>query len=164
MWVRTKIPAPSARGRTGSAVGAAGTLAENSAQAVQVSLGSIPARRSAPSWRDKHTHNFGGREYVLEEAIKADVSIVKAWKGDRAGNLVYRKTSRNFNPMIATCGKICVAEVEELVEVGALDPDQIHTPGIFVDRIIQGPKYEKRIEFRTVSGAAASKRILPSAT
>ncbi len=110
---------------------------------------------------DKHTHHFGDKEYVLEEAIRSDLSIVKAWKGDKAGNLVYRKTSRNFNPMIATCGKITVAEVEQLVEVGELDPDQIHTPGIFVDRIIQGPKYEKRIEFRTVSGAAASKKDSP---
>jgi 3-oxoacid CoA-transferase len=110
---------------------------------------------------DKHTHNFGGKEYVLEEAITADVSIVKAWKGDKAGNLVYRKTTRNFNPMIATCGKVTVAEVEELVEIGELDPDQIHTPGIFVDRIVVGPKYEKRIEFRTVQGAAASKKDSP---
>jgi len=110
---------------------------------------------------DKHTHHFHGREYVLEEAIHADVSIVKAWKGDKAGNLVYRKTTRNFNPMVATCGKVTVAEVEELVEIGALDPDQIHTPGIFVDRIIQGAKYEKRIEFRTVQGAAASKKDSP---
>ena len=100
-------------------------------------------------------------EYVLEEGIRADVSIVKAWKGDKAGNLVYRKTSRNFSPMIATCGKVTVAEVEQLVEVGELDPDQIHTPGIYVDRIIQGAKYEKRIEFRTVSGAAASKKDSP---
>jgi 3-oxoacid CoA-transferase len=110
----------------------------------------------------KPTRTFDdGREYVLEEAIRADVSIVKAWKGDKAGNLVYRKTSRNFNPMIATCGKVCVAEVEQLVEVGELDPDDIHTPGIFVDRIIQGARYEKRIEFRTVQGAAASRKDSP---
>jgi 3-oxoacid CoA-transferase len=108
--------------------------------------------------KGKDTRAFDGREYVLEEAIRADVSIVKAWKGDKAGNLIYRKTSRNFNPMIATCGKVCVAEVEQLVEVGELEPDDIHTPGIFVDRIIQGQKYEKRIEFRTVQGAAASKK------
>ena len=82
---------------------------------------------------------------------------MKAWKGDTAGNLVYRKTSRNFNPMIASCGKVCVAEVEELVEAGALDPDGIHTPGIFVDRIIQGASYEKRIEFRTVQGGEMKK-------
>jgi 3-oxoacid CoA-transferase len=109
----------------------------------------------------KATRSFDGKEYVLEEGIRADVSIVKAWKGDKAGNLVYRKTSRNFNPMIASCGKVTVAEVEELVEVGQLDPDQIHTPGIYVDRIIQGAKYEKRIEFRTVTGAAASKKDSP---
>jgi 3-oxoacid CoA-transferase len=110
---------------------------------------------------EKDTRSFGGKEYVLEESIQADVSIVKAWKGDKSGNLVYRKTARNFNPMIATCGKICVAEVEELVEVGQLDPEQVHTPGVYVDRIIQGPKYEKRIEFRTVAGAAASKKESP---
>ncbi|WP_096284245.1 3-oxoacid CoA-transferase [Mycobacterium ahvazicum] len=104
---------------------------------------------------------FDGTEYVLEEGIQADVAIVKAWKGDTAGNLIYRKTARNFNPMIATCGKVTVAEVEELVEVGELDPDQIHTPGIYVDRIIAGPSYEKRIEFRTTSGAAAAKHESP---
>ncbi|MBK6660082.1 MAG: 3-oxoacid CoA-transferase subunit B [Proteobacteria bacterium] len=105
----------------------------------------------------KETKVFKGVEYVLEEGITADVAIVKAWKGDKAGNLVYRKTARNFNPMIATCGKMCVAEVEELVEAGELDPDQIHTPGIYVDRIIEGKNYEKRIEFRTVAGAGAKK-------
>lgn len=109
----------------------------------------------------KETKAFGDKEYVLEESIVADVAIVKAWKGDKAGNLVYRKTARNFNPMIATCGKITVAEVEELVEVGELEPDDIHTPGIYISRIIQGPSYEKRIEFRTVSGAAASKKDSP---
>src|SRR5438067_1641427 len=98
------------------------------------------------------------KEYVLEPGIRAEVSIVKAWKGDNSGNLIYRKTSRNFNPMIATCGKVCVAEVEQLVELGELDPDHIHTPGIFVDRIIQGDKYEKRIEFRTVQGADPNKK------
>ena len=104
---------------------------------------------------------FDGTEYVLEEGIRADVAIVKAWKGDTAGNLVYRETARNFNPMIATCGNVTVAEVEELVEVGELDPDLIHTPGIYVDRIIQGPGYEKRIEFRTTSGAAAVRSESP---
>lgn len=103
----------------------------------------------------KETKEFDGQGYVLEEGIRADVSIVKAWKGDKSGNLVFRKTARNFNPMIATCGKVCVAEVEELVEVGELDPDEIHTPGIYVDRIIQGAAYEKRIEFRTIAGAPA---------
>ncbi|BBD80787.1 3-oxoacid CoA-transferase subunit B [Aerosticca soli] len=105
----------------------------------------------------KEIHVFDGKEYVLEEAIHSDLSLVKAWKGDALGNLVFRKTARNFNPMIATCGKVCVAEVEELVPVGALDPDQIHVPGIYVDRIIQGEKYEKRIEFRTVAGANSGK-------
>ena len=86
---------------------------------------------------------------MLEEGIRADLSHRQGLEGRQAGNLVYRKTARNFNPMIATCGKVTVAEVEELVEVGELDPDHIHTPGIYVDRIIQGAKYEKRIEFRT---------------
>ncbi|MGH7938145.1 MAG: 3-oxoacid CoA-transferase, partial [Chthoniobacterales bacterium] len=105
----------------------------------------------------KDTKKFGDLDYVLEPGIKADVSLVKAWKGDKSGNLIFRKTSRNFNPMIASCGKVCVAEVEELVEMGELDPDQIHTAGIFVDRIIQGAKYEKRIEFRTVQGGVMKK-------
>ena len=105
----------------------------------------------------KETKIFKGVEYVLEEGITADVAIVKAWKGDKAGNLIYRKTARNFNPMIATCGKVCIAEVEELVEVGELEPDHIHTPGIYVDRIFQGVNYQKRIEFRTIAGAGAKK-------
>ena len=109
----------------------------------------------------KETRRFDGRDYVLEPAIRADVAIVKAWKGDRDGNLVFRKTARNFNPMIATCGRVTVAEVEELVEPGQLDPDHIHTPGIYVDRILQGKRYEKRIEFRTVAGAAAPARHDP---
>ncbi|MFY2859657.1 3-oxoacid CoA-transferase [Mycobacterium sp. THU-M104] len=102
----------------------------------------------------KETRVFDDTEYVLEEGIRADVALVKAWKGDTAGNLVYRKTARNFNPMVATCGAVTVAEVEELVEVGELDPDLVHTPGIYVDRIIEGRNYEKRIEFRTVSTGA----------
>src|SRR5438105_2878561 len=105
----------------------------------------------------KETKTFDGKEYVLEEGIRTDLSMVKAWKGDKAGNLVYRMTSRNFNPMIATCGKVCVAEVEELVEIGELDPDQVHTPGIYVDRIIQGARYEKRIAFRALAGATGKK-------
>src|SRR5258705_427734 len=109
----------------------------------------------------KETKTFDGKEYVLEEGIRADLAMVKAWKGDKSGNLVFRKTSRNFNPMIATCGKVCVAEVEQLVEVGELEPDSVHTPGIYVDRIIQGASYEKRIEFRTVQGSAASKKESP---
>jgi 3-oxoacid CoA-transferase len=109
----------------------------------------------------KETHQFKGENYVMEEAITADLSIVKAWKGDKAGNLVYNKTAQNFNPMIATCGKVTIAEVEQLVEIGELDPDGIDTPGVYVDRIVQGAKYEKRIEFRTVSGQAASKKENP---
>jgi 3-oxoacid CoA-transferase subunit A len=97
----------------------------------------------------KETKEFDGETYVLERGIRADLSLVKAWKADATGNLVYRKTARNFNPMVAMCGKICVAEVEEIVPVGSIDPDQIHTPGIFVDRIVQTVS-EKRIEQRTV--------------
>ena len=92
---------------------------------------------------------FDGEQFVLERGIRTDLSLVKAWKADRSGNLVYRKTARNFNPMVATCGTVCVAEVEEIVDTGALDPDQIHTPGIFVDRIVKTVS-EKRIEQRTV--------------
>jgi 3-oxoacid CoA-transferase subunit A len=94
----------------------------------------------------KETRIFQGRECVLEMGIFADFSLVKAWKADRMGNLVFRKTARNFNPMAATCGKICIAEVEEIVEVGDLDPDTIHTPGIFVHRLVLGHAFEKRIE------------------
>ncbi len=99
----------------------------------------------------KETREFNGEMYVMESGLTADLSIVKAWKGDKAGNLVFRKTARNFNPMMATAGKVCIAEVEELVEVGELDPDQIHTPAIYVNRIVQGADYEKRIERRTVT-------------
>ena len=97
----------------------------------------------------KPTKEFDGETYVMETGLVADLSIVKAWKGDREGNLIFRKTARNFNPMMATAGKKCVAEVEILVETGELDPDQIHTPGIYVDRIVKGD-FEKRIEQRTV--------------
>ena len=98
----------------------------------------------------KEHKEFDGQTYILERSLKADVSLVKAWKGDKAGNLVYRMTARNFNPNVATAGKITIAEVEHLVEVGELDPDQIHTPGIFVQRIILNATPEKRIEQRTV--------------
>lgn len=101
----------------------------------------------------KEVREFDGRKFVLERSIRADFSLVKAWKGDAMGNLIFRRTARNFNPMIATCGKICIAEVEELVPVGALEPDQIHTPGIYVKRIFQGSRYEKRIERRTIRNA-----------
>jgi 3-oxoacid CoA-transferase subunit A len=103
----------------------------------------------------KETRVFDGRTYVMERALHADFSIVKAWKGDRFGNLVYRKTTRNFNPMIAAAGRVTVAEVEILVEPGELEPDQIHTPGIYVQRIIKGAKYEKPIEQRTVRKRSA---------
>jgi 3-oxoacid CoA-transferase subunit A len=93
---------------------------------------------------------FGDETYILETGLIADVSLVKAWRGDTEGNLVYRKTARNFNPMMATAGRVTVAEVEELVPVGTIDPDHVHTPGIYVKRIIRGPKYEKRIEHLTV--------------
>ena len=98
----------------------------------------------------KEHKDFNGQTYILEEGFFADLSIVKAWKGDEEGNLVYRKTARNFNPVAAMCGKVCIAEVEELVPVGSLDPDHIHTPGIFVNKILVG-KHEKRIENMTVS-------------
>ena len=98
----------------------------------------------------KEVREFDGHLYVMERGLTADLSIVKAWKGDAEGNLVYRKTARNFNPMMATAGRVTVAEVEHLVPVGELDKDNIHTPGIFVDRIVQGATYEKRIERETV--------------
>jgi 3-oxoacid CoA-transferase subunit A len=99
----------------------------------------------------KEVRVFEGREYVLETGLTADFALVKAWKGDRLGNLVYRHTAANFNPMMATAGRVTIAEVEHLVEVGELDPAQIHTPSIYVHRIFQGAHYEKRIERRTVS-------------
>jgi 3-oxoacid CoA-transferase subunit A len=101
----------------------------------------------------KETREFEGRTYLMERGLRADFALVKAWKGDRWGNLVYRKTARNFNPMMATAAKVTIAEVEELVELGELEPDQIHTPGIYVQRIFEGKGYEKRIEKRTVRKA-----------
>jgi 3-oxoacid CoA-transferase A subunit len=98
----------------------------------------------------KETRRFDGRDYVMERALFADFALVKAWRGDRLGNLVYRKTARNFNEMMATAARVTIAEVEELVEPGELDPDLVHTPGIFVHRVVVGPRYEKRIERRTV--------------
>ena len=103
---------------------------------------------------NKETREFDGRPYVMEHALKADFAFVKAWKGDKWGNLVYRKTARNFNPMMATAAKITIAEVEHLVEVGELDPDLVHTPSIYVKRIFQGELYEKRIEKRTTRKAS----------
>lgn len=130
-----------------------GTLAEK----MRAGGAGIPAFFTAtgvgtPVAEGKEERNFNGRDYILEEAITGDFAIVKAWKADRYGNLVFRKTARNFNPLAATAGKITVVEVEEIVEVGELDPDQIHTPGIYVNRVIKG-SFEKRIEQRTTRPA-----------
>ena len=101
----------------------------------------------------KEVREFGGVPYVMERGIRADIALVKAWKADRQGNLVYRKTSRNFNPVVAMCGKVTVVEVEQIVDNGSIDPDHVHTPGIFVQRIVLNPTPEKRIEQRTVRKA-----------
>ena len=103
----------------------------------------------------KETREFDGRIYVMERALKADFALIKAWRGDTQGNLIYRKTARNFNPMMATAAKVTIAEVEELVKPGELDPDKIATPGVYVKRILQGETYEKRIERRTLRKAAS---------
>ena len=128
-----------------------GTLAER----IRAGGAGIPAFYTATGYgtrvaEGKETREFDGRHYVLEKALRADVSIVKAWKGDRFGNLVYRKTTRNFNPMIAAAGRLTIAEVEILVEPGELDPDQIHTPGIHVQRVVPVGKVTVGIEKRTV--------------
>ncbi len=101
----------------------------------------------------KETREFDGRQFVMERGIRGDFAFIKAWKGDRWGNLIYRKTARNFNPMMATAAEFVIAEVEELVELGTLDSDNVHTPGIYVNAIFQGPRYEKRIERRTTRKA-----------
>jgi 3-oxoacid CoA-transferase len=111
---------------------------------------------------DRETKRFGDSQYVLEPAINADLAIVKAWKADTAGNLVFRKTARNFNPLCAMCGRVTVAEVEEIVAAGQLDPDQVHLPGIYVDRIIRGEHYEKPIEQRTIRGQQTAKGLNPT--
>ena len=121
----------------------------------QVSEGGLPqlyagdgsVKKASPK---KETRDFDGRTFVLETALRADFALIKAWKGDALGNLVFRRTARNFSPMMATAAKVTLAEVEELVPAGMLDPDQVHTPGIYVDRIFAGARYEKRIEQRTV--------------
>src|SRR3984885_3215208 len=128
-----------------------GTLAER----IRAGGGGIPGFHTKTGVgtliaQGKEQKVFDGEPYILETGLNADLSIVKAWKGDAEGNLVFRMTARNFNPMMATAGKVTVAEVEEIVPVGALDPDCIHTPGIFVQRLVQGAHYEKRIEKRTV--------------
>ena len=104
----------------------------------------------------KEVKNFDGQDYILERGIFADLSIVKAWKADESGNLVFRKTARNFNLPAATCGKLCVVEVEEIVPVGSLDPDGIHLPGVYVQRIVLGAPYDKKIEFRTTRAKEAA--------
>ncbi|MGY8988508.1 MAG: CoA transferase subunit A, partial [Flavobacteriales bacterium] len=109
-----------------------------------------PAGYGTEVAKGKEVREYNGKPHILESALTADFAFVKAWKGDTAGNLIYKGTARNFNPLMAMAGKITVAEVEELVPAGELDPNQIHTPGIFVQRIFQGEKYEKRIEQRTV--------------
>ncbi len=128
-----------------------GTLAER----IRAGGAGIPAFYTATGVgtvvaEGKPVEAFEGKQYVREKWLKADLSIVRAWKGDAAGNLVYRKTARNFNPAMASAGRVTIAEVEEFVEVGSLDPDQIHTPGIFVDRVIQGRDYARQIEKLTV--------------
>ena len=109
-----------------------------------------PAGYGTEVGKGKEVRNYNGKPHILETALTADFAIVKAWKGDKSGNLIYKGTARNFNPAMAMAGKITIAEVEELVDPGVLDPNQIHTPGIFVQRIFQGKKFEKRIEQRTV--------------
>jgi len=128
-----------------------GTLAEK-CRAAQMGIPAFytPAGFGTEVAKGKETRVFDGKEFVLETAYKADFSLVKAWKGDESGNLIFRGTARNFNPIMCGAAKTTIVEVEELVPVGALDPNQIHTPGIFVDRIFQGAVYEKRIERRTV--------------
>ncbi|PJR03075.1 CoA transferase subunit A [Avrilella dinanensis] len=128
-----------------------GTLAEK-CRAAQAGIPAFftPAGYGTEVAEGKETREFNGKMYVLEEAFKADFAIVKAWKGDEAGNLIFKGTARNFNACMAGAGKITIAEVEELVPAGELDPNQIHVPGIFVKRIFQGENYEKRIEQRTV--------------
>lgn len=128
-----------------------GTLAER----LRAGGAGIPAFFTATGYGTivadgKETRQIDGRWYVLETALKADVSLVKAWKADQAGNLVFRKTARNFNPAAAMAGKVCIAEVEELVETGSIDPDHVHLPGIYVQRIVVNPTPEKRIEQRTI--------------
>ena len=128
-----------------------GTLAERCrAGGAGIPAFFTPAGYGTEVGEGKEVREFNGKMYLLETALTADFAFVKAWRGDTAGNLIYKGTAQNFNPMMATAGKITVAEVEELVPAGTLDPNQIHTPGIFVQRIFQGEHYEKRIEQRTV--------------
>ncbi|MBM3168725.1 MAG: CoA transferase subunit A [Bacteroidetes bacterium] len=129
-----------------------GTLAEKiRAGGAGIPAFFTPAGVGTEVAQGKETREFDGKPYLMERSFISDFSLVKAWKGDTAGNLIYKGTARNFNPMMAAAGRITIAEVEELVPVGTLDPNQIHTPGIYVQRIFQGNKYEKRIEQRTLS-------------
>ncbi len=129
-----------------------GTLAERiRAGGAGIPAFYTPAGVGTEVAENKEIREFNGKLYLMETALIADFALVKAWKGDTAGNLIFKGTARNFNPMMATAGKITIAEVEELVPIGELDPNAIHTPGIYVQRIFQGEKYEKRIEQRTVS-------------
>ena len=128
-----------------------GTLAER----LRAGGAGIPAFFTATGYgtvvaEGKETREFDGKHYVMETALRADVALVKAWKADEAGNLVFRKTARNFNPACAMAGRVCIAEVEEVVPTGSIDPDQVHLPGIYVHRIVHNPTPEKRIEQRTV--------------
>ena len=128
-----------------------GTLAERCrAAGAGIPAFFTPAGYGTEVAENKEIRNYNGKPHILELAFNADYAFVKAWKGDEAGNLIFKGTARNFNPLMAMAGKITVAEVEELVPLGSLDPNQIHTPGIFVQKIIKGEKYEKRIEQKTV--------------
>jgi 3-oxoacid CoA-transferase subunit A len=132
-----------------------GTLAER----IRAGGAGIPAFYTPTGYgtmiaKEKETREFGGRMYVLEKGLRADVAFIKAWKGDRWGNLIYRKTARNYNPVMATAADYVIAEVEQLVELGNIPPGDVHTPGVYVDAILQGQRYEKRIEKRTVRSRA----------
>lgn len=130
-----------------------GTLAERiRAGGAGIPAFYTPAGVGTPLAEGRETRIFDGKEYLLETGLKADFSLVKGWKGDGLGNLVYRRTARNFNPMMATAGRVTIAEVEEMAEIGEIDPDQVHTPSIYVQRIIRCTNQEKRIERRTVRG------------
>lgn len=129
-----------------------GTLAERiRAGGAGIPAFFTPAGYGSEVAAGKEVREFDGKKYLMEQWLRADFSIIKAWKGDHAGNLIFKGTARNFNPMMAAAGKVTIAEVEELVETGELDPNQIHTPGIFVQRIFKGDHYEKRIEQRTIT-------------
>ena len=131
-----------------------GTLAERiRAAGAGIPAFYTPAGVGTPAAEGKETRVFDGREYVLETPIKGDFALIKGWKADRFGNVIYRETARNFNPMMAAAGKITIVEVEEIVEPGEIDPNAIHTPGIYVQRVVLGERYEKRIEKRTTRPA-----------